>query len=260
MDTKPPTLRHALDARGIATITLDRPAQLNAFDRAMLVGLLELLRAAATDDATRIVVLRAAGKHFSAGADMGPPESGAGEVQHGGFTDLFEALEEMPKPTIAAVQGACVGGSAALVTCCDVVIATDSAFFSIPQARAGAAPIGVGPALIRSMGFRAYRRYALSGERIAALDAQRLGLADEVCAAADLDARVDQLADAFLHGAPGAQAEIKAYLRQAYPELARLMAAARDYHQRVDTFRTREALDGVAAFKAGRKPPWYRPR
>ncbi len=255
----PQTIRSEISPRGVATLTLDRPQNYNAFNPQMLGEFAEALAVLAADEAVRVVVLRGAGKHFSAGADVTPPKEPHGEVKHTGFIELFMALDDFPKPTIAVVHGACAGGSAALVACCDLVLATDTAFFSIPEVRIGVAPIGVTPTLMRAMGYRAYRRFAMSGERIPAAVAQRIGLADEVTAEDTLDARLADCIDAFMHGAPSAQAQVKTHLSDAYPAIREEMARAHDHHVRNDTFRSPEAREGIAALMEKRKPSWYRP-
>lgn len=254
------TIRLTHSPRGVATLTLDRPASLNAFDQVMLDELTEALRVLDGDPAVRVVVLRAAGRHFSSGADLSPPAAAEAGVRHTGFIDVFMLLERFTKPSIAVVQGACVGGAAALVACCDMILAEDTAFFSLPQIRSGVAPVGVAPVLIRAMGLRTYRRMALSGARLPAADAIRSGLVDEVHAAGEMEPALDAAIEAFLLGAPGAQAELKRHLNRAYPGIMDELAAAHAHHAGIDTFGTPEALEGVAAFRESRKPSWYPPR
>ena len=253
------TIQSAVSARGIATVTLNRPDRGNAFNQTMMSELDGQLADLGANPAVRIVVLRAAGKHFSAGADVAPEAKPAQAVHHTGFVDLFMTLDQAPKPTIAVVQGACIGGAAALIACCDVVLADASAFFSIPEVRLGVTPVGVTPMLVRAMGQRHYRRYALSGERFPAVEAVRIGLAHEMVAAGDIAKRLDDVIEAFLLGAPGALAGLKAHLQQAYPDVLADMKRAAEHHAKVDTFKTPEAIEGVAAFKQKRKPSWYPP-
>ena len=117
----------------------------------------------------------------------GPPQRRAPAAAHASLRDVLAALDALPKPTLALVHGAAVGGGAAFAACCDAVIATDDAFFSIPEVRVGMPPLGVAPFLVRAIGHRQFRRYGLSGERIAAAEALRLGLAHQVCAADALE-------------------------------------------------------------------------
>ena len=137
----------------------------------------------------------------------------------------WRSLDGLPKPTIAVVQGGAIGGGAGFVTCCDVAIATRAAFFSIPEVRVGMAPMGIMPFMIRAIGHRAFRRYGLSGERIQAADALRLGLVHEVCEPMVLDATLAQIIDALLLGAPHATSALKAAAaRYASPNLDEIMA------------------------------------
>jgi methylglutaconyl-CoA hydratase len=170
---------------------------------------------------------------------------------HAGHTlrDVLSALDVAPKPTIAVVHGAAVGGGAAFATCCDCVVATDAAFFSIPEVRVGMPPLGVAPFMARAMGHRQFRRYGLSGERIGATEALRIGLVHEVCSAEALEETLARIIDAFLLGAPNALRVIKSAVAQ----LAFDPEAALPGHDA----KTAEALEGIASFREKRKPSWY---
>jgi methylglutaconyl-CoA hydratase len=168
--------------------------------------------------------------------------------------DVLAALDGLPKPTVAVVQGGAVGGGAAFAACCDIVIAADNAFFSIPEVRVGMAPLGVAPFLIRAMGHRSFRRYGLSGERIPPAVALRVGLAHEVCEPAQLNDTLARIADDLLHGAPGAIRELKhASDRYAVPSLAALLTDKLAPHGP----QSPEAREGIASFREKRKPSWY---
>jgi methylglutaconyl-CoA hydratase len=245
-----------VSSRGIATITLNRPERSNAFDQAMLDGLARELAARGADERTRIVVLRGNGNHFCAGADLAArKDQGTPDVApHVTLIDMLAALDRLPQPTIALVHGAAVGGGAAIAACCDVVIATERAFFAVPEVRVGMAPFGVAPFLIRAMGHRNFRRYGLTGERIAGADALRIGLAHELVSADTLDRKRDEIIDALLHGAPGAIRELKAGMEHyVTPSVTAIL------NRRVDHAgpRSAEALEGIASFKEKRKPNWY---
>jgi methylglutaconyl-CoA hydratase len=236
-----------VSSRGIATITLDRPERSNAFDQGMLNALAQAFAERAADTATRIVVLR--------GADLVArgmePAPAAGQVS---LVDALAALDRLPKPTVAVVHGAAVGGGAALAACCDIVLAADGAFFSIPEVRVGMAPLGVAPFLIRAMGHRSFRRYGLSGERFGAAEALRIGLVHEVVSADRLEAKLVEIADALLHAAPGAVREMKAAMEHDVTPSITAILARRAAH---GPPRSEEAKEGVAAFKEKRKPSWY---
>jgi methylglutaconyl-CoA hydratase len=240
-------------ARGVATVTLNRPDRGNAMNPALIDELGACMRDLGADDGVRIIVLRGAGKHFCAGADVGG--RGEGEPR---FTlaTMLETLETTPKPTIAVVQGAAAGGGMALAACCDIVMGTPEAFFTIPEARLGMAPsVTLAGLFVRAIGLRAFRRYAYSGERIVAQEALRLGLLSEIAPAAEMEARLEALIDALLHSAPGAIATLKARVADFdVPPISMLFdPAVRDARHA----RSPEADEGIAAFKEKRKPSWY---
>jgi methylglutaconyl-CoA hydratase len=238
--------------RRVATVTLNRADRGNAFDQTMLDELGSEFAALGADDAVRVVVLRGAGRHFCTGADLRAAKP-TDDAPHVTLRDVLVALDALPKPTVAVVQGGAVGGGAAFAACCDVVIAADDAFFSVPEVRVGIPPLGVAPFLIRAMGHRAFRRYGLSGERIAAAEALRIGLAHEICPAGKLDETCARIADELLHGAPGALATLKqASAQYASPSLSAILAERPQHDPH-----SPEAREGVASFREKRKPSWY---
>ena len=250
------TISLAMSPRGIATIVLNRPERGNAHDQAMLAELGRVFAALAADDGARIAVLRGSGKHFCAGADLADrSRTGAGTPSGPTLFDVLEAIDHLPKPTIAAVHGGAIGGGAAIVACCDVVVATDAAFFSIPEVRVGMAPVRLAPIFIRAMGHRNFRRYGISGERMDAAEALRVGLVHQLCTPQKLDAVIADVADALLHGAPGAIRELKsACARLATPPWP---AASATEPARREFGKTPEAAEGIASFREKRKPSWY---
>jgi methylglutaconyl-CoA hydratase len=252
------TLSVDISPRRIATVLLNRPDRGNAFNQAMLDELCGQLKALAADEAVRVVVLRGAGRHFCTGADLQSrgPTAAAQPAQPAATSlrDVLVVLDSLPKPTIAAVQGGAIGGGAGLVACCDVAIASDNAFFSIPEVRVGMAPMGIMPFMIRAIGHRNFRRYGLSGERIAAAEALRVGLVHELCATTELDAALARISDELLHGAPHAVSALKsAAARYASPNLDEILAHVQPPHDP----RSAETQEGIASFREKRKPSWY---
>jgi len=253
------TITVDVSPRRVATVLLNRPDRGNAFDQTMLDELAQQFAALDADNNVRVVVLRGSGRHFCTGADLAAraPDAAANSAPATSaptsLRDVLVALDTLPKPTVAAVHGAAVGGGAAFAACCDVVIVAEGALFSIPEVRVGMAPIGVMPFLIRAMGHRSFRRYGLSGERIAATEAVRIGLAHQVCDPAALDETLARVTDELLHGAPGAIAELKrAAAEFASPTLSAILADRPAHNPR-----TPEALEGIASFREKRKPRWY---
>jgi methylglutaconyl-CoA hydratase len=249
------TLSVEVSPRGIMTILLNRPERGNAVNQQMLNELSRQFGEAASDERTRVVVLRGSGKHYCSGADLAArgsePVSGVPQLT---LVDVLTAIDTLPKPTVTVVQGAAVGGGAGFAACCDVTIAVEGAFFSIPEVRIGMAPLGVAPFLIRAMGHRSFRRYGLSGERIDAAEALRIGLAHRVCAAENVDETLAGITDALLHGAPNAIRELKADMdRYASPSISAILARKPSHAPTL----SEEAREGIASFKEKRKPRWY---
>jgi methylglutaconyl-CoA hydratase len=251
------TIAVEVSARRIATLLLSRPERGNAFDQVMLDELGAALAALAGDPNVRLLVLRGSGRHFCTGADVAVAKADApgpaGKSAHASLRDVLAALDALPKPTIAAVHGAAIGGGAAFAACCDVVVAAEGAFFSVPEVRLGMPPLGVAPFLVRAIGYRGFRRYGLSGERMSPTEALRFGLAHEICAAGALEDVVARIADEFLHAAPGAIATLKS----AAANYATVGLAAIPAQEVRHDPNAPEAVEGLASFREKRKPQWY---
>jgi methylglutaconyl-CoA hydratase len=249
------TLLTSVSARGVATLTFNRPDRANSYDAAILDALADGFETFGRDQAVRVIVLRGAGKHFSAGAAVG-----AGGKPRRAIGEVCAMIDAIAKPTVAVAQGACIGGALAIASCCDVMVASRDAFFAIPEVRLGFAPGPLLGAFARGIGYRALRRYLLSGDRFSAEDGHRLGLVHRLCDAEGLDGTVDELIDALLLGAPDAAATAKGLLRRHAP----LALSADELHdlQRAHEAMadSQEAVEGRAAFKEKRKPGWYPPR
>jgi len=252
----------AIDARGAATITLNRPALRNAFDDALIRELKDTLERLAGDKAARLLVLTGAGAAFSAGADLnymkriasfGVAENVADAMV---LATMLRTLNEFPKPTIARVNGPAFAGGIGLVACCDIAVAAEDALFGITEARLGLVPGTIGPYVLAAIGARMARRYCLTGESFSAAEAQRIGMVHEVVARDQLDAAVEKIVAALLAGAPGAEARAKMLIAELKGQpvteavmglTARAIAEARA---------SDEGRDGVAAFLEKRKPVW----
>jgi methylglutaconyl-CoA hydratase len=252
-------LRSAIDGRGIATLTFNRPDKSNSYNQIMLRALLDEVMRLGTDPSVRAVVLRGAGKHFSAGAEVGGEQSAAKDQARVSIPELCLALDTIPKPVIALVHGACIGGAVALISCCDVVVATQNAFFSLPEVRLGFAPGPLIPFFLRAIDHRRLRRYLISGERFAAEEALRVGLVHELCTIEERDAALANLIDEVLLAGPNAAVHAKELLRRLtdVPISQELLAELQvEFDQR---FHSPEAEEGRASFREKRKPNWFRP-
>jgi methylglutaconyl-CoA hydratase len=234
----------------------DRPERGNAFNQDMLDELAEAFSRLARDEDARVVVLRGRGRHFCAGADLKDQAEQDASARHD-LIDVLAALDGLPNPTIAVVQGGCIGGGAAFAACCDVVLACAESFFAIPEVRVGITPLGLAPLFIRAMGQRNFRRYGLSGEKISAREAVRIGLAHQVCDTAVLEQTLADLVDAFLLGAPGAMRDLKTAIgNHAMPSWSAIETAHKE--EKHEFGRSPETIEGIASFREKRKPNWYR--
>lgn len=251
------------DGRGIATLTLNRPAVANAYDEDLLRGMTAALEATAHDQAVRALVIRGAGKHFQAGADinwlnrlsrLGPEQNHIASLVTVRFS---KALNELPKPTVAVIHGACFGGGVGIACCVDVALATPDALFAISEVRHGIAPTPISTHMVNAIGLRQTRRYALTGERFGAEEAARIGLVHEVVAAERMETRLAEMLDAILLGAPGAIARTKSSFLGANGLLLGEREAELLAHEGWMQRQSAEGQEGTMAFREKRKPGWY---
>ena len=244
-----------------AIITLNRADKRNALSRDLINALTGAFERAGSDPAARCVILTAAGSVFCAGMDLAElQESLTNPKDQTPVWDdalrlakLYDLIYTLPKPTIAAVNGAAVAGGAGLVTVCDLAVAVPDAKFGYPEVRRGLVAAMVMPHLLRHVGERTARYLLLSGEVIDAAEALRVGLINEVVPAANLQTRVDELARALAEGGPQALTKTKALLHQfsrqalSIEEAAQASAAPR---------LTGECQEGLRAFFAKKPVPW----
>ncbi len=256
------TLRIEARRPGVAQVTMARPAVFNAFDEAMIGELDAAFAQLIADHSVRVIVLAGEGKHFSAGADLQWMQRASSASLEWNVADarrfaaMLARIQGCPKPTLARVQGAALGGGVGLTAACDVAIAASNASFCVSEAKFGILPAVIGPYVIQAVGMRQARRLALSTERIAAAEALALGLVQRVVAPEELDAAVDQMLQQLLAGGPTAQREIKQLFAQLpvgpiTPETIELTA------QTIARVRgTDEAREGFAAFLGKRPANW----
>jgi methylglutaconyl-CoA hydratase len=247
---------------GVATVTLNRAEVHNAFNDAIIADLTGTLRRLGDDDKVQAVVLRAEGKSFSAGADLGWMQRMAnyGHAENladaGALAELMRVLNFLPKPTVARVQGAAFGGGVGLVACCDIAIASDAASFSLSEVRLGLIPAVISPYVVAAIGERAARRYFLTAERFGADEALRIGLVHQVVPADQLDSAVDTILTRLSEGGPAAQRAAKDLI---FAVAHRPIDAGliHDTAERIATIRaSAEGREGLAGFLEKRKPAW----
>lgn len=251
----------SVDDRGVACVTLNRPEVYNAYNGAMIEGLLAAYDALAKET-LRAVVITGKGKNFQAGADVNwldavRQSSPQENLRASRMTaEAVQRLNLLPVPTVALVQGACFGGGTGIVAACDIVIAADNAVFSIAEVRVGVAGTIIIPQLNDAIGLRQVRRYALTGERFDAQEARRIGLVHDVAPLADLDAAGERIVGHLLNNAPDAVAQTKIWaLRSAWSDLDEAQFGALvEAHSRKR--QSAEAAEGLGAFREKRPPRW----
>ncbi|MFM9967716.1 MAG: enoyl-CoA hydratase/isomerase family protein [Burkholderiales bacterium] len=252
-------LLFSTDNRGIATLTFNFPERRNAYDQSVLDGIANHCTTLGADPAIRAIVLRGAGEHFSAGADVKwHAEQRKDPRPVPSVFDICEVVNTTPKPTVAVVRGVCAGGALALASSCDILLAARDAVFAIPEVRLGFPPgPSSAPVFIRAVGLRAFRRLGMTGQKFGAEEALRNGLAHEICEVADLESVLLAQINEILLSAPIAAGKTKLLAARvgrevpspaALAELAPMFAGAMD---------SPEAAEGRASFIEKRKPNWY---
>ena len=251
-----------VDARGVATVTLNRPEVNNAYNGAMIDGLLAALDALGQAHGLRAVVLKGNGKHFQAGADLkwinevrrSSPEENLRVSRT--TAEAVQRLGVAPLPTVALVHGGCFGGGTGMVAACDVVIAADNAVFSIAEVRWGLHASIIIPQLADAISVRQLRRYALTGERFNADEAARIGLVHKVVPLPELEAEGARMVDHILANGPDAIAQTKAWvLKSTWSDLDEdAFAALIESHS--TKRQSAEAGEGLASFVEKRAGRW----
>jgi len=256
------TIKVERRADGVAVLTLARPEVHNAFNEVMIAELTGTLLALGAEPAVRLVLLKAEGRSFSAGADLAwmkrmaayAPAENLADAE--GLADLMRTLNTLPKPTVAAVQGSAFGGGVGLVACCDIALAAEGAQFCLSEVRLGLIPAVISPYVIAAMGARAARRWFLTAERFDAAEACRLGLVHRVVAQEALEDSAEEIIRHLLAGAPGAQAAAKDLIF-AVTDRPLERALIDDTTRRIAEQRaSAEGREGVAAFLEKRPPVW----
>ena len=245
----------------VARVTIDRPERRNAMSFGVMQGLLDAMQRARSDDAVRVVVLTGAGdRAFCAGADLGGIAENAGPAAvhdaRGLLADLFRSMYGLGKPTIARVRGYALAGGFGLACACDLVIAADDAVFGTPEIDVGLWPYMITVPLLRSLPPKRVLELMMTGRRVDAVEAERLGFVTRVVPVAELDTAVDELAATLASKSP----LIMRWGRDAFYRVLEQpdSDAALAYLQTMlsITTQTEDAAEGVAAFAQKRTPEW----
>ena len=255
----------ALDRAGpVLRVTLNRPEARNAMSLAMVAELTAALHEAEQDGTTRVVVLRGAGGHFCAGADIKDMAAARGRLSedpdavvkvNASFGVLCNAYAGSPLAIVAALEGTVMGGGFGLACVADVVIAAEDTVFRLPETSLGVLPAQIAPYLVERLGYSEARRLAVTGARLDPREALAIRLVHEVCPAASLEDVIARVSRDILNCAPGALAATKALVRKARlsPPADLVDEAARAFSRAA---LGPEGVEGMSAFLQKRKAAW----
>ena len=247
-------------AGGIGRITINRPERRNSMGWGVISGIREYTAQAKADPDVRVIVLTGAGdKAFCSGADLTGMAAGAGYLDlhdgRGELAGLFNDFWSLGKPTIARVRGYALAGGFGLALSCDVVIAADDAQFGTPEINVGLWPYMITVPLLRSMPPKKALELMMTGRRVAAEEAERIGFVNRVVPVPELDAAVDEMATTLAGKSPAimrlGRDSFYAVLDQPAGDALRLL-----HPLLTITTQTEDSAEGIAAFAQKRAPEW----
>ncbi|WP_415957954.1 enoyl-CoA hydratase family protein [Streptomyces sp. 021-4] len=237
--------------RGVATLTLDSPANRNALSAQLVAELRDSLMACAADDTVRAVVLTHTGSTFCAGADLkAPPDPEA-------FVGLMRDIVALPKPVVARVDGHVRAGGLGLLAACDIAVAGEASSFALTESRLGLAPAVISLTLLPRVDRTAANRYYLTGEQFDAAEAARIGLVTVAAGDVDLDKVLEPVLEGLRRASPQGLAASKelvtATVLRSFDQYAEDLIA-----RSAALFASDEAREGMTAFLERRDPAWVR--
>jgi enoyl-CoA hydratase/carnithine racemase len=245
----------------VATITLNRPDRRNSFSPEMIGSIVQAVADATSDDGVRVLVVTGAGQAFCSGGDVSAMADQFAGSRAEGTRDavtegspLYGIIHHFPKPTVAAVNGVCVGGGLEIALACDIRIASDRAKFSEAFARRGLMPMGGGTFVLpRLIGLDRACMLIWTGDMIDAKEAERIGMITKVVPHEDLRAAISDLTDKLARAAPLA---VRAAKEAIYRGLATGLDAALDWAvaRNRELAQTEDHVEGSTAFVEKREP------
>ena len=245
----------------LATVTMNRPDSHNALNAALIEELTRCFEEISDDAQVRVVILAGEGPSFCAGADIGYMRETARLSYEENLEDarrlamMYWTIDECPKPVVAKVQGAAMGGGAGLLAVADVVVADSEAQFAFSEIKLGIAPATISPVVVRKIGVSHARSLFLTGERFSAQRAREIGLVHRVASKDGLGEVVEEKLEELLEGGPVAQATLKGLLSRL--ETTEPMEAPGLTARVISELRTgEEGQEGLAAFLEKRDPRW----
>ena len=247
---------------GVATVTLNRPEVRNAFNDEVIAEMTAVFSELDDRSEVRCIVLAGNGPAFCAGADLNWMKRMAGYTRDENVADaaalanMLKGIYRCPKPTIARVQGDVYAGGTGLVAACDIAVSADTAQYCLSEVKLGLIPATISPYVIRAMGARAAHRYFLTAERFSAAEALRIGFVHEVVPAAQLDAKVAEIAQSLLLAGPAALKACKALVQDVAEKDITQLLIDRTVQGIADIRVSDEGREGIQSFLGKRKPGW----
>jgi methylglutaconyl-CoA hydratase len=249
----------------LATVTMNRPDSHNALNADLIGELTRCFEEISDDERVRVIVLAGEGRSFCAGADVAYMRETTTFSYEENLEDarrmamMFWTIDECPKPVVAKVQGAAMGGGGGLLAVADVAVSDTEARFAFSEVRLGIAPATISPFVVRKIGVSHARSLFLTGERFGSERAREIGLVHTVVSRDGLDEAVEEKVGELLLGGPVAQANMKRLLRRL--ETTEPMEAPGLTARVISELRTgEEGQEGLAAFIEKREPRWRRER
>ncbi len=246
----------------VANITLNRPELHNAFNEVVMAELTEAFTTVGAEDNVRAIILRSEGKSFCAGADVNWMKRMVGYSIEENVEDanllarMLRTIRECPKPVIARIHGAAIGGGVGLAAACDIAVAVESGVFCLSEVKLGIIPAVISPFVLEKIGMGNMRRYALTAERFSAAEAKRIGLIHEVLASVEeMDAWIEAQLKLILSNGPEAMSMCKRVLDEVSAidwDRIQSLTTRRIAERRVSS----EGQEGLKSFLEKKPPNW----
>ncbi len=249
-------------ANGIAHITLNRPDIRNAFNEVMIAELTDAFKQTAKMNDIRVIILKGDGKSFCAGADLNWMRDVSKYSFEQNFaesyrlSECFYAIYSSPKPTIAVVHGAAIGGANGLLAACDIAVCDHETVFSLSEVKIGIVPACISPYVIKRVGEYGARELMLTGRRINGMEAESYKLVNKSLPATEIEAYIDQMIQMLLTSGPAAITHCKNLIDKVVNHIDLNEALTYTAQMIAEIRASEEGQEGMAAFLEKRKPGW----
>jgi len=249
---------------GVATIRLNRPEIRNAFNEVMIAELTDAFTTAGSMKDIRVIILKGEGKSFCAGADLNwmrdvskysYEENYAESLR---LSECFYTIYSSPKPTIAVVHGAAIGGANGLLAACDIAICDNETVFSLSEVKIGIVPACISPYVIKRVGEYSARELMLTGRRIMGQEAESYRLVNKSLPANEVDSYISQMVQMLLTSGPAAITQCKNLIDKVVNHIELEEALTYTAKMIAEIRASEEGQEGMAAFLEKRKPKWVK--